>query len=211
MARCPRQVLAGTSHQGQLGEALEKDVLSLLPNLLAHTSHLDGSTMDPFQDAFFIPCLISSAGKEFWTIPGSWHAASPILPAAHSTTQPTPSIYHPPVTTTSHLSGDRDSPATYTFWSFSQHPRHRRICPARWVDGGGLWASAKGFSARLSFQQMTCKWNVGKVVSRSSSGINQQRPTKDIKALLVFTIWEFGHRGGLNVFSLYHRYTWEEG
>lgn len=211
MARWPHQGLAGPSHHGELGESLTEDVLSLLPNLLAHTSHLDRKTMDPFQDAFFTSCLISSAGKEFWTIPGSWHAASPILPAARSTTQPIPPIYHPTVTITSHLSGDHDSPGTYTFWSFSQHPGHLRICPTCWVDGGGLWATAKGFSSRLSFQQMTCKWHVGKVVSRSSSAINQQSPTKDIKALLVYTIWEFGHRGGLNVFSFYHRYTWVEG
>lgn len=65
------------------------------------------------------------------------------------------------------------------------------------VDGGGLWAATEQFSSRLFFQQVTCKWNVGKVVSRSSSGINQQSPTKDIKALLVYTIWEFGRRGGL--------------
>lgn len=38
---------------------------------------------------------------------------------------------------------------------------------------------------------------MGKVVPRSSSGINQQSPTKDIKAILVYTIWEFGRRGGL--------------
>lgn len=160
---------------------------------------------------FLLLCLISSGGKEFWSIPGSWHVASPILPAARSTTQPIPPIYHPPVTITSHLSGDHDSPGTYTFWSFPQYPRHLRICPECWVGWWGLWASAKGFSSRLSFQQMTCKWHVGKVVSRSSSGINQQSSTKDIKALLVYTIWEFGHRGGLNVFSLYHRYTLEEG
>lgn len=117
----PHQVLlAGTSHHRQLGESLEEDVLSLLFNLLAHTSHLDRRTMDLFQDAFFTPCLISFAGKEFWTIPGFWHAASPILPAAHSTTQPIPPIYHPPVTTTRHLSGDHDSPGTCTFWRFSQ-------------------------------------------------------------------------------------------
>lgn len=197
MARWPHQGLAGASHYGQLGESPEEDVLLLLPNLLAHTSHLDGKTVDPFQDAFFTPCLISSAKKEFWTIPGFWHVASPILPAARSTTQPIPPIYHPSGTITSHLSGDHDSPGTYTFWSFSQHP-------------GYLWAPAKGFSSRLSFQQMTCKWNVGKVVSRSSSAIYQQSLTKDIKALLVYTIWEFGHRGALNV-CLYHRYTWEEG
>lgn len=38
---------------------------------------------------------------------------------------------------------------------------------------------------------------MGKVISRLSSGINQQSPNKDIKALLVYTIWEFGRRGGL--------------
>lgn len=100
----------------------------------------------------------------------------------------------------SHLSGDSDSPATYIFWGFSKHPGDWRRRPTCRVDGGGLWAATEWFSSRLSFQQVTCKWNVGKVVSRSSSGINQQSPTKDIKALLVYTIWEFGRGGGpLNV------------
>lgn len=98
---------------------------------------------------------------------------------------------------TSHLSGHSDSPATYTFWNFPKDAGGWRGSPAIQVDGGGLWAAAELLSYRLSFQQVTCKWNVGKVVSRSSSGINQQSPTKDIKALLVYTIWEFGHRGGL--------------
>lgn len=144
---------------------------------------------------FFTPCLISPAGKELWAIPGAWHPTSSILPAARSSTQPTPLIHHPPVNMTSHLSGDSDAPATYVFWSFSNHPGDWRGSPARRVRGGG--GSARRFGSRLSFQQVTCKWNVGKVVSRSSSGINQQSPTKDIKALLVYTIWEFGRRGGL--------------
>lgn len=53
MARWPHQGLAGASHYGQLGESPEEDVLLLFPNLLAHTSHLDRKTVDPFQDVFF--------------------------------------------------------------------------------------------------------------------------------------------------------------
>lgn len=111
--------------------------------------------------------------------------------------RPTPLIHHCSVNITSHLSGDSDSPATYIFQSFSKHPGDWRRHPTHKVDGGRLQAAAEWFSSRLSFRQVTCKWNVGKVVSRSSSGINQQSPAKDIKALLVYTIWEFGRSGGL--------------
>lgn len=89
MARGPHQVLAGISHHGQLESLLRKICFHYCLTYLFMPPTCMGGPRILSRMLFFTPCLISSAGKEFWTILGSWHAASPILPAACSATHPT--------------------------------------------------------------------------------------------------------------------------